>query len=127
MNIVQTIKSALFLSAALIGNQVDAENRNYYKIGTEALLCIKDNIALYQELEEPILVDIKSCPPNTHTSVLELLTNEVPDVSNLSDELDSFLALTTTELACLKELEIPLEHKIVRFYPEQCELEIDDD
>lgn len=113
-----------FLVAISFGHHALADEKAHYRVSTEKLGCVIENLELYRQMGDPVLIDLNKCPPNgSSTSLLSRLANEVPDTNRLSQGEDTFLALTVAELDCLEKLNLPDGVEFSLFYPTNCRLE----
>lgn len=115
-------KFALVLLIVLDAAQAFAQEKNFYRLRPEALECIVENVEIYRGMGDLIYVDALKCPPEGEVSILDNLVNEIPN-PEYSEDYDSFLVLTASNLDCLSNV-TPLETvEAYRFYPDQCRLE----
>ncbi|WP_170766674.1 hypothetical protein [Ruegeria lacuscaerulensis] len=107
---------------ALSATQGLSQDKNFYRLQSDDLECIVDNIGLYRAMGDLVYVDVTECPPQGEVSILDKLVNEMPN-PEFSEEYDSFLVLTVPNLNCLSGVTLSEGTDAYRFYPDNCRVE----
>ena len=106
---------------------------SYFLITSEKLNCVRYHATTYLSSfrEDVIFIRPEDCgiEAGSPVGLLEFAENAAPDLSGLESESeddllpDKVIALTREDLACLPQLAIPTESRLLAYYPGTCHVE----
>lgn len=107
------------------GRAQDAADALHFRLTAADLACFVQHRDLYESAPgEPVFLLTDQCPPEGHASLLDVLTNEGPDVRLADPEtLDRLVTLSRAQLACLDRLSVTASDAVVLFFPDDCRVE----
>lgn len=100
-----------------------------YRLQTDHILCIKNNIEQYLGLPgDEFLIAVSSCPNIPENPLMDALVNEGPTIEFAGEDApDSLIVVTREQLECLAGKPVEASLAIHRYFPEDCRLEPEDE